>query len=221
MTYSVGEFTMRALWLQTGFTWTELARHLESNRLSFKEGRQCFAVRNRVAVQQTSIQDKVKHLVRRDTESARWESVNILLSADVLVLLRVAGHFSDADAVLDVFELQAEVLARDGQHGSPLPGARLWIQLVGRTDERGHMLAWTWRSIFFFFTQKQYIIEHIMYVGHNDSLLKSLWSSPILRVRYLLPHYRRWKMTLDPLTPPQLSQTFTTCQLTHLTWTHP
>lgn len=34
---------------------------------------------------------------------------------------------------------------------------------------------------FFFFTQKQYIIEHIMYVSQNDSLLKSLWSSPILK----------------------------------------
>lgn len=52
---------------------------------------------------------------------------NLLLSADVLLLLRDAGHFTDADSRLDVFELQAQVLPRDGQHGTSLPGARLWI----------------------------------------------------------------------------------------------
>lgn len=62
------------------------------------------------------------------------DSVNVLLSADVLVLLRVAGHFADADAILDVFELQTQVLTGDGQHGSSLSGACLWIQLVGKTN---------------------------------------------------------------------------------------
>lgn len=55
--------------------------------------------------------------------------MDVLLGADVLVLLRVAGHFADADSVLDVFELQTQVLARDGQHGSALSGARLRKQL--------------------------------------------------------------------------------------------
>lgn len=71
---------------------------------------------------------------RKESPSAGWDSVNVLLSADVLVLLRGAGHFADADSILDVFELQTEVLTRDGQHGSSLPGARLWKQLVGRTN---------------------------------------------------------------------------------------
>lgn len=71
------------------------------------------------------------------------DSVNVLLSTDVLVLLRVAGHLADADSALDVFELQTQVLARDGQHGPSLPGPRLRRQLVGRTNERGHMLAGT------------------------------------------------------------------------------
>lgn len=55
---------------------------------------------------------------------------DLLLGADVLVLLGDAGHFTDADSILDVFKLQAQVLPRDGQHGSSLPGARLRIQLV-------------------------------------------------------------------------------------------
>lgn len=55
--------------------------------------------------------------------------MHVLLGADVLVLLRLARHFADADSVLDVSELQAQVLAGDGQHGSPLPGSRLGIQL--------------------------------------------------------------------------------------------
>lgn len=54
---------------------------------------------------------------------------NLLLSADVLLLLRDAGHFTDADSILDVFKLQAQVLPSDGQHGTSLPGARLRIQL--------------------------------------------------------------------------------------------
>lgn len=64
----------------------------------------------------------------------RWDGVNLLLSADVLVLLRVAGHLANADSVLDVFELQTQVLSRDGEHGSSLPGACLWRQLLGRTN---------------------------------------------------------------------------------------
>lgn len=61
-----------------------------------------------------------------------WDSEwsNLLLGADVLVLLGDAGHFTDADSILDVFKLQAQVLPCDGQHGSALPGARLWKQLV-------------------------------------------------------------------------------------------
>lgn len=64
--------------------------------------------------------------------------VNVLLSADVLVLLRVARHLANTNSILDVFELQAQVLTHDGQHGSSLSGSRLWKQLVGRTNERGH-----------------------------------------------------------------------------------
>lgn len=61
-----------------------------------------------------------------------WDSEwsDLLLGADVLVLLGDAGHFTDADSVLDVFKLQAQVLPRDGQHGPALPGARLRMQLV-------------------------------------------------------------------------------------------
>lgn len=71
------------------------------------------------------------------------DGVNLLLRTDVLVLLRVAGHLADADSTLDVFELQSQVLTRYGQHGPALPGPRLWRQLVGRTNEMGHMLART------------------------------------------------------------------------------
>lgn len=56
-------------------------------------------------------------------------SVHVLLSADVLVLLGVAGHLADANSVLDVFELQTQILACDGQHGPALSGSRLWRQL--------------------------------------------------------------------------------------------
>lgn len=63
----------------------------------------------------------------------RWH--HLLLSADVLLLLGDAGHFTDADSILDVFELQAQVLPGDGQHGTPLPGARLWVQL-GKTKSK-------------------------------------------------------------------------------------
>lgn len=61
-----------------------------------------------------------------------WDSEwsNLLLGADVLVLLGDAGHFTDADSILDVFKLQAQVLPGDGQHSPALPGARLWRQLV-------------------------------------------------------------------------------------------
>lgn len=55
--------------------------------------------------------------------------VHVLLGADVLLLLRLARHFADANSILDVSELQAQVLATDGQHGPPLSGSRLWIQL--------------------------------------------------------------------------------------------
>lgn len=60
----------------------------------------------------------------------RKDCVNILLSTDVLVLLGVAGHLPDANSILDVFELQAQVLASDGQHGSSLPWPRLRKQLL-------------------------------------------------------------------------------------------
>lgn len=67
---------------------------------------------------------------------------HLLLSADVLVLLGEAGHLPDADPVLDVFELQAQVLPGDGQHGAPLPGARLREQLWGgRANQSGHALS--------------------------------------------------------------------------------
>lgn len=69
---------------------------------------------------------KMKHTTR--VWDSEWS--NLLLSADVLVLLGHAGHFTNADSILDVFKLQAQVLPCDGQHGSALPGARLWIQLV-------------------------------------------------------------------------------------------
>ena len=67
-------------------------------------------------------------------QEVKRDSVNVLLSTDVLVLLRVAGHLADADSILDVSELQSQVLTGDGQHGSSLPGPRLWKQLVGRPD---------------------------------------------------------------------------------------
>lgn len=59
----------------------------------------------------------------------RASGVHVLLGADVLLLLGLTRHFADANSILDVSELQAQVLASDGQHGSPLPGSRLWIQL--------------------------------------------------------------------------------------------
>lgn len=55
--------------------------------------------------------------------------MHVLLGADVLLLLRLTRHFADANSILDVSELQAQVLAGDGQHGSPLPGSRLWKEL--------------------------------------------------------------------------------------------
>lgn len=76
----------------------------------------------------------------KGSQTERLGSVNVLFCADVLVLLRVAGHLANPDSILDVFELQTEVLACDGQHGSSLPGPRLWVQLVERTNESGHML---------------------------------------------------------------------------------
>lgn len=54
------------------------------------------------------------------------------------------------------------------------------------------MLPRMWQSIS---TQKQYIIENIMYVSQNDSLLKSLWSSPILKESdtcYLITGDEKW-----------------------------
>lgn len=63
--------------------------------------------------------------------------MHLLLGADVLLLLRLARHFADADSVLDVSELQAQVLASDGQHGSTLPGSRLRKQLEEEEKERG------------------------------------------------------------------------------------
>lgn len=77
--------------------------------------------------------------VLRDWSDEDRDCVNVLLGADVLLLLGVAGDLPDADSVLNVFELQTQVLAGDGQHGSSLPGPRLWKQL----DDRGHMLAGT------------------------------------------------------------------------------
>ena len=55
---------------------------------------------------------------------------NLLFGADVLVLLRDAGHLADAYAVLDVLEVQAQVLPRDGQHGTSLcrPGLRRQLE---------------------------------------------------------------------------------------------
>lgn len=66
---------------------------------------------------------------------------HLLLSADVLLLLGEAGHLPDADSILDVFELQAQVLPGDGQHGTPLPGARLWEQLGERPNQSGHAVS--------------------------------------------------------------------------------
>lgn len=74
--------------------------------------------------------DKVEHW----KELQSLVSNNILLSTDVLVFLRDAGHLPNADSILDVFELQTQVLTRDGQHGSSLPRACLWKQLDGRTN---------------------------------------------------------------------------------------
>lgn len=68
--------------------------------------------------------------MKRNSRLWDREWSNLLLGADVLVLLGDAGHFTDADSILDVFKLQAQVLPRDGQHGSALPGARLRKQLV-------------------------------------------------------------------------------------------
>ncbi len=52
-----------------------------------------------------------------------------LLSADVLLLDGLAGHFPDPHSVLDIFELKAQVLSADGQSGSSLPRAGLRKQL--------------------------------------------------------------------------------------------
>lgn len=62
--------------------------------------------------------------------------MHVLLGADVLLLLRLTRHFADANSILDVSELQAQVLASDGQHGSALPGSRLRIQLKWEEKHR-------------------------------------------------------------------------------------
>lgn len=71
---------------------------------------------------------------RGGCEKSKTDGIYVLLSADVLVLLRDAYHLSDADSVLDVFELQTQILTSDSEHGSSLPGTRLWIQLVKGTN---------------------------------------------------------------------------------------
>lgn len=64
------------------------------------------------------------------------DGVNVLLSADELVLLRDALHLPDADSAYDVFELQTQVLTGDGQHGPSLSGPRLRVQLAERQNNK-------------------------------------------------------------------------------------
>jgi len=85
-----------------------------------------------------------KRKEKRGNRKQETGRAHVLLGADVLVLLRVARHFPDADAAQDVLEVEPQVLPRDGQHGAALPGARLRGQLAGRrgshVSRKQHML---------------------------------------------------------------------------------
>lgn len=98
----------------------------------------------------------------------------VLLSADVLLLLRLARHFADANSILNVPELQAQVLASDGQHGTPLSGSRLWIQLKGEEKDKTMRLeqvsASIW-SLIYWGKQLQFIIRNIMRVRRRKVYL--------------------------------------------------
>lgn len=67
----------------------------------------------------------------------RLNGVNVLLSADVLVRLRVACHLPDAHSIFDVLKLQTQVLTGDGQHSASLSGPRFWNKLVERQTNVG------------------------------------------------------------------------------------
>lgn len=58
-----------------------------------------------------------------------------LLSADVLLLDGLTGHLADANAVLDVSELQTQILSSDGQPGAPLTWPRLRRQLFQKSND--------------------------------------------------------------------------------------
>lgn len=123
--------------------------------------------------------------------------MHVLLGADVLVLLRLARHFADANSVLDVSELQAQVLASDGQHGPPLPGSCLWIQLeVGGEGQKNEVGTGVSQNMIINLLAKAAAVHHMEYNARHkkEGLPKSLWStgpSPPGRITHLLPHYRR------------------------------
>lgn len=126
--------------------------------------------------------------------------MHVLLGADVLVLLRLARHFADADSVLDVSELQAQVLASDGQHGAPLPGSRLWMQLEvgGQKNEVGTGVS---QNPIVDLLAKAAAVHHMEYNARHkkEGLPKSLRStgpSPPGRITHSLPHYRPMKNDL-------------------------